>query len=173
VKKQIFLLIAGVLVFFLAAGCSALQEIVPLPDETANPTATPVASEATPMPTLGELEQLSAAYCLPPAPDAHEVEFTIYRFFKSGMVMQVTVKGQKTCAEAWDYINPYLKESATDIYSHGEYEYSEGQIRFALAPPGSDEVAGTISGRIEGDEMILELQGTERTYDLVYGGEIK
>ncbi|MBT3319844.1 MAG: hypothetical protein HN948_06510 [Clostridia bacterium] len=170
-KKQIFLLMAGMLLVFFTAGCSVLQEIVPLPGETANPTATTAIVTATPLPTLGELEWLDAAFCLQSEPDAHELEFFVLRFFKSGVVMQVTVKGQDSCKQTWEYINPFLKETATDIYNHGEYEYSQGQIRFALAPPGSDEMSGEVNGRIEDNQLILEQQGTEKIYNLVYGGK--
>jgi hypothetical protein len=169
-RKQIFLLLAMMFFILVFAGCSVLQEVAPLPDETANPTATTAIVTATPLPTLGELEPLDAAYCLESAPDAHEKEFFVIRFFSSGVVMQVTVKGQSSCKETWEYIDPYLKESATDIYNHGEYEYSQGQVRFALAPAGSDEMAGEINGRIEDNQLILDQQGTEKIYNLVYGG---
>lgn len=122
----------------------------------------------TAVPTLGELEPLDAAYCKDPAPDAHEVEFSVLRFFPSGVVLHVTVKGQNSRIKTWNYIKSYLKETATDTFSHGEYQYSQGQIQFALAPAGSDEMAGTIYGRIEEDKMILDQQGTEMIYYLVY-----
>ncbi len=165
-KKKIIPVIA-VLVFFLT-GCEALTGTMPTIETTDTP-APKVTS--TPVPTLGEMEPLDAAYCMESAPDAHETEFSVLRFFPSGVVLHVTVKGQYSCAETWDYISDYLSETATDIYSHGEYQYSDGQIQFALAPPGLDETAGTVAGRIEGNEMILNQQGTEMVYVCVYGGE--
>lgn len=170
--KILILLVSALVVFAaLFSGCSTLEEVFPMPDETADPTPTTAVGTATPLPTLGELEPLDAAYCLESPPDAHELEFTVLRFFASGVVLQVNVKGQSSCSETWEYIAPYLKEGATDIYSHGEYQYSQGQIRFALAPAGSDEMAGEISGVIDGSELILDIQGTQKVYVLVYGGE--
>ena len=169
--KQIFLLVAVILIILLIAGCNVLQQIAPLPDSTFDPTPTKAVVTPTPLPSLGELTALSAAYCLPPAPDAHEVEFTFLRFFRSGVVLQVTVKGQKSCSEAWAYIDPFLKESATDTFNHGEYQHSEGEVRFALAAAGSDKMSGMLTGWIEDDQLIMQQQGTEMIYDRVYGGE--
>ena len=166
-RKVICLAVCIVLVF-LVAGCDALTGTIPSSQETGTPVP---AATSTPVPTLGDLEPLDAAYCMESAPDAHETEYSVLRFFPSGIVLQVTVKGQKSCEETWDYIKSYLKETATDTFSHGEYQYSDGQIQFALAPAGSDEMAGTVSGRIEDDELILQQQGTEMVYILVYGGK--
>ncbi len=168
--RKLILLAVGLLLLFIFVGCDTIEEVFPMPDETANPTPTPRSETSTPLPTLGELTALDAAYCLQSDPDAHELEFNIIRFFPSGVVMQVNIKGQKSCSEAWEYLEPFLIETATDIYSHGEYQHSEGEVRFALAPPGSDETSGEVTGRIEGDELIITLQGTQKTYTRVYGG---
>lgn len=164
--KILCLAIVVALLFFLT-GCDVLFGTVPSSD---GESASVLASTGTPLPTLGELEPLDAAYCMESAPDAHEKEYSVLRFFESGVVLQVTVEGRDSCEETWDYIKSYLKETATNTFSHGEYQYSKGQIRFSLAPPGSDEMAGEVTGRIEEDKMILQQQGTEMIYVLVYGG---
>jgi hypothetical protein len=48
--------------------------------------------------------------------------YKLLRFFPSGVILEVTVKGQSSCQETWDYIAPYLFETATDTFNHGEYQ---------------------------------------------------
>ena len=166
IKKTVGIAILVILFLFIT-GCEAITGAMP----SAQATDTPVKTEtASPTPTWGELKTLDSAYCMESDPEAHETEFFVLRFFPSGVVLQVTVKGQTTWEETWDYIEPYLKDTATDTFSHGEYIYSEGRIEFTLAPAGSDEVSGTVTGRIEGEELILDQQGTEMVYYLVYYG---
>jgi hypothetical protein len=86
------------------------------------------------------------------------------------VVLEMTVQGYEGCQDSWDHVAPYLSDSATDTFSHGEYQLSGSQIQFWLAPAGSDEAAGTVTGRYEGDKMILQRQGAEMEYILVYGG---
>jgi hypothetical protein len=171
VKKPIILFVFCTVLAALAAGCDALQAIAPLPQATVAPTATTIINTPTPLPTLGALEYLDAATCLEPAPDSHDAEYNLLRFFPSGVVLEMTVQGQNSCQATWDYIAPYLVETATDTFNHGEYQFSASQIRFALAPANSDQVAGIVTGRIEGDQMILQRQGTEMIYIFVYGGK--
>jgi hypothetical protein len=170
-KKTFILFILLLILVCLATGCDTFQAIAPLPQATAIPTPTTAISTPTPLPTLGVLEPLDAAYCLEPATDSHDPEYNLLRFFPSGVVLEVTVAGQNSCPETWNYIAPYLLETATDTFNHGEYQYSSSQLRFALAPANSDQMAGTVTGRIEGDEMILQRQGTEMIYIFVYGGK--
>ena len=138
--KKIVCLVIGMTAAVLITGCDTLTGAMPSAQEAGTPVP---AATRTPAPTLGELEPLDAAYCMESAPDAHETEYSVLRFFPSGVVLQVTVKGQESCEETWEYIKSYLKETATDTFSHGEYQYSDGLIQFALAPAGSDEMAGS------------------------------
>jgi hypothetical protein len=154
-----------------ATGCDALQAIAPLPQATSIPTPTAIFSTPTALPTLGNLEPLDAAYCMEPASDSHDPEYNLLRFFASGVVLEATVQGKNDCPETWVYIAPYLLETATDTFNHGEYQFSASQIRFTLAPANSSKVSGTVTGKIEGDMMILQRQGTEMTYIRVYGGK--
>lgn len=156
-----------VILSLLIIGCEAITGAMP----SSQATDTPVTTEtSSPTPTWGELKTLDSAYCMESDPEAHETEFFVLRFFPNGVVLQVTVKGQTTREATWDYIEPYLEDTATDTFSHGEYIYSEGRIEFTLAPAGSDEIAGTVTGRIEDGELILDQQGTEMVYYLVYYG---
>lgn len=171
-KKLIYMLLALILLIFSITGCSAVVSLFSAPETTSNTEETVSEPTPSPLPTLGILEPIDAAFCLPPAPDAHEQEYGMLRFYKSGLVLQATLKGQNSCKETFEYIEPYFNEQATDVFSHGTYEYSGEQIRFALAPAGTDEMAGIITGIIDGNEMILQQQGTHKIYTLVYeGGE--
>jgi hypothetical protein len=171
VKRWLIVLTLSIALIPLAAGCAALQRIAPLPQAT--PVLTPTATLDTPtiLPTLGTLEPLDAAYCLEPAPDSHDPEYNLLRFFPGGMVLEATVQGKASCPETWTYIAPYLLETSTDTFNHGEYQLSASQIRFTLAPPNSTKAVGTVTGSIEGDKMILQRQGTEMIYVRVYGGK--
>jgi hypothetical protein len=169
VTKTIILFILSVILVTLVAGCDALQAIAPLPQATVEPTARTVNNTATPLPTLGALEYLDAAYCLISGTD--DDEQNLLRFFPSGVVFEVKVQGHGSCQATWDYIAPFLIETATDTFNHGEYQLSGFQIRFALAPANSDQVAGFVTGRYDGDKMLLQQQGVEMEYILVYGGK--
>jgi hypothetical protein len=171
VKRSLIVLILSFTLIPLLTSCDALQAIAPLPQATSIPTPTTIIDAPTTLPTLGVLEPLDAAYCMEPASDSHDPEYNVLRFFPSGVVLEVTVSGQASCPDTWDYIAPYLLETATDTFNHGEYQFSASQIRFVLAPANSDTMAGTVAGRIDGDKMILQRQGTEMIYIHVYGGK--
>ncbi|MGI6315470.1 MAG: hypothetical protein ACOX17_02185 [Christensenellales bacterium] len=167
IKKAVPAVIAALLVLFIS-GCDTLTGVMPSSGEINTPVP---AAVSTPAPTMGALEPLDAAFCMESPPEAHQVVYSVLRFFPGGVVLHANVEGWDSCEATWDYISPYLNETATATFSHGEYQYSDGVIRFALAPAGSDEMAGTVNGRIDGDTMILQQQGTEMVYIKIYGGE--
>jgi hypothetical protein len=158
-------------IFLLVSGCDVFQAIAPLPAATVAPTATILLNTATPFPTLGALETLDAAYCLDDDLDNDDHEYNLLRFFPSGVVLEMTVQGYKSCQESWDHVAPYLSETATDTFNHGEYQFSGSFIQFWLAPAGSNQSAGTVAGRYEEDRLILQRQGVEMEYRLIYGGK--
>lgn len=168
--KLLTVLFLSIAIILSLSGCDILDALAPIPDETPNIEVTEIVVTHTPLPELGELSALDSAYCWQQRNDAHELEFNVIRFFPDGLVLMVNVKGYDSCEETWEYIKPYLDEKSIDIYSHGEYKHSNGQLRFMLSPPNSDEIAGEASGVIIGNELMLTLQGTEKTYKLVYGG---
>lgn len=168
--KPIILFVLCIALAALAAGCDALQAIAPLPQATIAPSPTAIINTPTSFPTLGNLEYLNAAFCLEDDPDNDDDEYNVLRFFPSGVVLEVKVQGHGSCQVTWDYIAPYLIETATDTFNHGEYQLSGSQIRFALAPANSDQMAGIVTGRYEADKMILQQQGVGMEYILVYGG---
>ena len=170
-KKTIFWLGSSIVIAVLATGCGALRTIAPLPQPTALPTLTITINTPTPLPPMGTLEYLDAAYCLAPETENIDAEYNILSFFPNGVVLEMTVQGYAGCQDSWDHVAPYLSDSATDTFSHGEYQLSSSLIQFWLAPAGSDEAAGIVTGRYEGDKMILQRQGAEMEYILVYGGQ--
>ncbi len=157
---------------WVISACDVLRSIVPLPEPTASPTPTAILPTPTPFPTLGQLEYIDAAYCLDPVINQiqDEDELNFLRFFPSGVVLDFNVANHGGCAGTWEYIAPYVEETATDIFSHGRYELSGSAIRFTLAPPGSDVISGTVMGRYEGETLILQKQGAEMTYILIFVG---
>jgi hypothetical protein len=169
VKKAIISFFLSIVLASLAAGCGALQAIAPLPQPTVVPTATAIINTPTHLPTLGALEYLDAAYCL--NADSIDDEHNLLRFFPSGVVLEVKVQGHNTCQETWEYIAPYLIETAMDQYNHGEYQFSGPTIRFTLAPAHSDQTAGIVMGSYEEDKLLLQQQGVVMEYILVYGGK--
>ena len=175
--KSMTLSLSCIPLAILLAGCGAIRAIFPLPEATITPTPTTVINTLTPSLTMGALERLDAAFCLDENPTLNDEqldeddEHNILRFFPSGLVFELKVSGHGHCEGSWDYIAPYLVETATDVFNHGQYQFSGTQIQFELAPAGSDEVAGVVTGRYEGDKLILLQQGVEMEYVLVYGGK--
>jgi hypothetical protein len=169
-RRLIFLATIPWLVM-LAVGCNALKEIAPLPQATIEPTPTTLIDPPTPLPTLGALEYLDAAYCLAPETVNIDAEFNLLRFYPNGVVLEMTVSGYGDCQEAWQKTSPYLSVTATDTFSHGEYQFSGSFIQFWLAPAGSNKAAGTVAGKYTGDKLLLQRQGTEMDYSLVFGGK--
>lgn len=169
--KPIILFILCVAIVVCMTGCDALQAIAPLPQATIAPTPTAVINTPTPFPTLGNLEYMDAAYCMDKGPGNDDDEYNLLRFFPSGMVLELKVQGKGSCQASWDYVAPYLIETATDVFNHGQYQLSGSQIQFALAPAGSDQVAGIVTGRYEADKLVLQQQGVGMEYILVYGGK--
>ncbi|MFH1523995.1 MAG: hypothetical protein ABIF04_03445, partial [Chloroflexota bacterium] len=167
--KKIFIFALLIILASLVAGCNALRAVAPLPEPTISPTPTTILYTPTPLPTLGTLEYLNAAYCFDDDPNPDD-EYNLLRFFRSGVVLELKVQGKGSCQASWDYVSPYLIETATDTFNHGEYQLSGSQIQFTLAPANSDEVAGIVTGRYEGDKMLLQQQGVSMEYVLVYGG---
>jgi hypothetical protein len=171
VKKPIILFLIGMALTALIAGCSGLQAIAPLPQATIPPTPTILLNTPTPLPTLGDLEYLDATYCLIPETSNIDAEYNLLRFFPNGVVLEMTVQGYNNCQEAWEKTAPYLSATATDIFSHGEYQFSGSLIQFWLAPAGSNKAAGTVTGKYTEDKMALKRQGAEMEYTLIFGGK--
>jgi hypothetical protein len=169
--KMPILLVFSFILISPVTGCDALQAIVPLPQATIEPTATVVISTPTALPTLGNLEYLDATYCLIPETSNLDAEYNLLRFFSNGVVLEMTVQGYSNCQEAWQKTAPYISATATDTFSHGEYQFSGSLIQFWLGPAGSNQAAGTVTGKYAGDTLILQRQGAEMIYTLVYGGK--
>ncbi|MFZ5879074.1 MAG: hypothetical protein ACOY0R_06875 [Chloroflexota bacterium] len=163
----VFLLVA--FLSLLAGGCDLVQAFAPPP--TSVPTPTTAAHTETPLPTLGAAEYLDAAYCTKSHIDDNE--FSLIRFYPSGVVLDLMVQGYASCEEAWEKTAPYLGEDAINRFSHGEYQFSGSQIRFTLSPANSNQVVGTVTGRYHGEKMFLARQGADEwEYTLVFGGKL-
>jgi hypothetical protein len=83
----------------------------------------------------------------------------------------MVVPGFSGCQESWEHVAPYLSDTATDTFSHGEYQLSGSLIYFWLGPAGSNEAAGTVRGRYEVDKLVLQRQVAEVEYTLIHGGK--
>ncbi|NPV87333.1 MAG: hypothetical protein HPY45_15145 [Anaerolineae bacterium] len=167
-----FALLAAVFVWLLSA-CDVMQLAAPPPEPTQPPTLTVPIPTLTPLPTLGAARALDAAFCWKSPID--EDEFNIVRFFPGGEVIDLFVQGYGSCQESWKAVAGYLSPATMSRYNHGTYQFDGKEVRFALAPPNSDQLMGTISGRMQEDgKLLLQRQGAETwEYTLVYasGGE--
>lgn len=158
------------ILMLLSTGCSASQAIAPLPQATIVPSPTTILITPSPLPTLGKLEYLDAGYCL--KEDTLDDELNLLRFFPSGVVLMVITQGQNSCQDAWTNLAPYLIEADQQKFSHGIYQFSGTTIQFSLAPAHSDLVAGVVTGSYQGESLLLQQQGVEMEYILVYGGKL-
>ena len=142
----------------LALLLSACDVLAPAVIEPTSPPAT-AAPAPTATPTLGPREFIDAAYCWESHVDVGE--FELLRFFDNGVVLDAFVQPFASCADAWKQAGVGLTLEKQKAVSHGEYYLSGETIRFTLAPPGSDEVAGEVTGTYAPERLVLKKQGVE------------
>jgi hypothetical protein len=169
-KPPILLLIALVICILSIAGCSALQDVAPLPAATEVPTPVAILPTATPEPTLGPKEFVDSAYCWKSHID--EGEYNLLRFFRNGTVVDVFVQPYQDCKDAWNKTKAYLTETSIDKFNHGEYHLSGSRIKFTLKQAKTEKVIGEVKGDYSPEKMLLQRQGAENwEYISVYGGK--